>query len=83
VLRFAPEKAPLQRGLRGLFRGRSICNPLWIGKSNRRKRQRRKIPIDKDNYLQTAELSTEQNYNMIDGIKPEESVNPTFGECGG
>jgi len=23
---------------------------------------------DKDNYLQTAELSTEQNYNMIDGI---------------
>jgi|GEM_PF-3834719 len=21
--------------------------------------------------------------NMIDGIKPEESVNPTFGECGG
>ena len=23
---------------------------------------------DKDNYLQTAELSTEQNTNMIDGI---------------
>lgn len=23
---------------------------------------------DKDNYLKTAELSTEQNYNMIDGI---------------
>lgn len=23
---------------------------------------------DKDNYLKTAELSTEQNYNHIDGI---------------
>lgn len=23
---------------------------------------------EKDNYLKTAELSTEQNYNMIDGI---------------
>lgn len=23
---------------------------------------------DKDNYLKNAELSTEQNYNMIDGI---------------
>lgn len=23
---------------------------------------------EKDNYLRTAELSTEQNYNMIDGI---------------
>ena len=23
---------------------------------------------DKDNYLQNAELSNEQNYNMIDGI---------------
>lgn len=23
---------------------------------------------EKDNYLNTAELSTEQNYNMIDGI---------------
>jgi len=23
---------------------------------------------DKDNYLQNAELDTEQNYNMIDGI---------------
>jgi len=24
--------------------------------------------VDKDNYMQVAELSTEQNYNMIDGI---------------
>ena len=24
--------------------------------------------MKKDNYLQNAELSTEQNYNMIDGI---------------
>lgn len=23
---------------------------------------------EKDNYLKTAELSTEQNYNMIDGV---------------
>ena len=26
--------------------------------------------------LKSAELTTEQNYNMIDGINPEESVIP-------
>ena len=25
---------------------------------------------EKDNYLKTAELSTEQNCNMIDGVRP-------------
>ena len=25
---------------------------------------------EKDNYLKTAELSTEQNCNMIDGVQP-------------
>ena len=27
---------------------------------------------EKDNYLKTAELSTEQNCNMIDGVRSEE-----------
>ena len=31
---------------------------------------------DKDNYLQTAELSTEQNYNMIDGIPNNAPLSP-------
>ncbi len=30
----------------------------------------------KDNYLKNAELSTEQNYNMIDGI-PNNALLPT------
>ena len=41
---------------------------------------------EKDNYLKAAELSTEQNYNMIDGIPnntppvlpPPEQVRPTL-----
>jgi len=31
---------------------------------------------DKDNYLKTAELSTEQNYNMIDGIPNNVPMTP-------
>lgn len=32
---------------------------------------------EKDNYLKTAELSTEQNCNMIDGVPNNTSVPPT------
>lgn len=35
---------------------------------------------DKDNYLQTAELSTEQNYNMIDGIPNNAPLLPLIPE---
>jgi len=31
---------------------------------------------DKDNYLNTAELSTEQNCNMIDGIPNNADITP-------
>lgn len=30
--------------------------------------------MEKDNYLKNAELSTEQNYNMIDGIRNNEAL---------
>jgi hypothetical protein len=29
---------------------------------------------EKDNYLKNAELATEQNCNMIDGIKPKNQL---------
>ena len=31
---------------------------------------------EKDNYLKTAELSTEQNCNMIDGVPNNTPINP-------
>lgn len=31
---------------------------------------------EKDNYLKSAELSTEQNYNMIDGIPNNAPLSP-------
>ncbi len=35
---------------------------------------------DKDNYLRTAELSTEQNYNFIDGIPNNAPLTPPVPE---
>ena len=32
---------------------------------------------EKDNYLKTAELSTEQNCNMIDGVPNNTPIQPT------
>ena len=32
---------------------------------------------EKDNYLKTAELSTEQNCNMIDGVPNNTPIPPT------
>ena len=32
---------------------------------------------EKDNYLKTAELSTEQNCNMIDGVPNNTPISPT------
>ena len=32
--------------------------------------------FQKENYLKAAEMSTEDDYGMIDGINPEESVIP-------
>ena len=32
---------------------------------------------EKDNYLKTAELSTEQNCNMIDGVSNNTPIQPT------
>ena len=33
---------------------------------------------EKDNYLKTAELSTEQNCNMIDGVPNNTPIPPRF-----
>lgn len=35
---------------------------------------------EKDNYLKTAELSTEQNCNMIDGVPNNTPIPPTSPE---
>ena len=37
---------------------------------------------EKDNYLKTAELSTEQNCNMIDGVPNNTPIQPTPPELG-
>ena len=36
---------------------------------------------EKDNYLKTAELSTEQNCNMIDGVPNNTPIPPTPFRC--
>ena len=38
---------------------------------------------EKDNYLKTAELSTEQNCNMIDGVPNNTPIPPTPPELDG
>lgn len=41
---------------------------------------RRTAMHEKDNYLKTAELFTEQNYNMIDGVPNNLPLPPTSSE---
>ena len=42
---------------------------LWVSRISRMH--------EKDNYLKTAELSTEQNCNMIDGVPNNTPIPPT------